>query len=277
MKQAITLYQVDAFAEQVFSGNPAAVCVLDRWLADDVLQAIARENNLSETAFIVATENGYQLRWMTPEAEVDLCGHATLAAAHVLYQHLGVNEPQLTFFTRSGELKVERSEQGYAMDFPATVPTPVTPPAELLRGLGMDAKAVLAGFDYLLVLESEAHLRAVNPDFNAWLSLDRRGVIVTAPGEQCDFVSRCFFPKLNVNEDPVTGSAHCQTAPYWAMQFNKQTLMAQQLSARGGRVHCQVQGQRILLSGQAQDYLLGTIWVPLSTTPSAPAVDDHSR
>lgn len=262
MKQAITLYQVDAFAEQVFSGNPAAVCVLQHWLADDLLQAIASENNLSETAFVVAVDQGYELRWMTPEAEVDLCGHATLAAAHVLHRHLAANQSPLRFFTRSGELSVTATTEGYAMDFPATMPVACEAPNALLQGLGAEPKAVLAGFDYVVVLDNEAQLRALTPDFNLWMGLDKRGVVVTAVGDECDFVSRCFFPKLKVNEDPVTGSAHCQTAPFWAEHLNKPHLLAQQLSERGGTVQCQVAGERVVLLGQAQDYLQGTIWVP---------------
>ena len=262
MKQAITLYQVDAFAEQVFSGNPAAVCILQQWLADELLQAIASENNLSETAFVVAVEQGYELRWMTPKAEVDLCGHATLAAAHVLHRHLAVNQSTLRFFTRSGELTVTASPEGYAMDFPATMPVVCEAPNALVQGLGVEPKAVLAGFDYVVVLDNQAQLRALTPDFNLWMALDKRGVVVTAAGDECDFVSRCFFPKLKVNEDPVTGSAHCQTAPVWAEHLNKPHLLAQQLSERGGTVQCRVAGERVVLLGQAQDYLQGTIWVP---------------
>ncbi|MDP4529531.1 PhzF family phenazine biosynthesis protein [Alkalimonas delamerensis] len=254
---------MDAFTDQVFSGNPAAVCPLTHWLDDGLLQRIAEENNLSETAFFVPEGDGYRLRWFTPEAEVDLCGHATLAAAHVLYRHLGYNQATLEFATRSGPLQVTRSDNGYQMDFPASRPQPVAAPAKLLAGLGKAPKDVLAAFDYIAVYHSAEEVEALAPDFEQLRQLGLRGVVATAPGpskdKDVDFVSRCFFPKLRVNEDPVTGSAHCQLAPYWANKLGKEQLSAYQASKRGGTIHCQLATERVLLSGQAVDFMQGEI------------------
>ncbi|TRW49534.1 PhzF family phenazine biosynthesis protein [Aliidiomarina halalkaliphila] len=263
----IKLYQVDAFTDRVFGGNPAAVCPLGAWPEDGLLQAIADENNLSETAFFVPEGAGFRLRWFTPEAEVDLCGHATLATAHVIFAHLNYPEQEICFYTRSGELRVQRHDQGYCMDFPASMPETVEPPQALMQGLGVAPKAVYAAYDYVVVLESEAAVRAVTPDFAMLCELDGRGVLITAPGDHCDFVSRCFFPKLRVNEDPVTGSAHCELAPLWADQLQKQQLQAKQLSRRGGALGCEVtpgvgSAQRVKLIGQAADFCEGMISVP---------------
>lgn len=262
----LKLFQVDAFAEKVFEGNPAAVCPLDEWLDDALLQAIADENNLSETAFLVAKDDHYELRWFTPEAEVDLCGHATLASAHVVFNYLGYSGTEVRFQTRSGFLTVAKQGEQLVMDFPATQPEEITPPAALLAGLsnaGFKAPSkVYAGFDYIAVYDSEADIRALTPDFAKLSELDLRGVLVTAPGEQVDFISRCFFPKLRVNEDPVTGSAHCQLAPLWSQHFNQTRLTARQLSKRGGSLICDVQGERVQLIGSAQDYLQGELTLP---------------
>lgn len=257
----LPIYQVDAFASKVFEGNPAAVCPLDEWLPDELLQKIAEENNLSETAFFVASAEGIKLRWFTPKAEVDLCGHATLAAAHVLFQHLAYPGAEIKFQTISGELIVGKTDTGYAMDFPASKLTPIDPPADLLQGLGVKPAAVFSAFDYVVLLDNEDAVRNLNPQFASWLNLDLRGVVVTAMAddENTDFVSRCFFPKLNVNEDPVTGSAHCELAPYWAEQLNKSQLIARQLSNRSGLVCCEVKGDRVILVGNAVDYLSGQI------------------
>ncbi len=255
----LDLYQVDAFASSVFTGNPAAVIPLTTWLPDNIMQSIATENNLSETSFFVPTATGYALRWFTPAQEVDLCGHATLAAAHVLFQHLGYDKPCIEFDTRSGLLVVEKKVDSYSIDFPATMPKPVTPPPALLAGLGVPAQVVMAAFDYIVVLENEGQLRDLKPDLSQWLSLNLRGVVVTAPGDDVDFVSRCFFPKLLVNEDPVTGSAHCELAPYWSEKLQRETLQATQLSARSGKISCQMNGQRVILIGNAIDYMRGEI------------------
>lgn len=262
----LNLYQIDAFTDRIFSGNPAAVCPLEYWLNDDVLQSIAEENNLSETAFFCPEGDAFRLRWFTPNAEVDLCGHATLAAAHVLYQHLHYQKPAVTFLTRSGVLQVEPSQHGYTMEFPASIPRPIVAPQTLFQGLSIQPKPVLAAADYVVILDSEEDVRRINPDFQTLATLDRRGVIVTAPGEQMDFVSRCFYPKLRVNEDPVTGSAHCQLAPYWSSRLNKRVLSAEQLSVRGGKLRCvfardvpNAEPFRVQLIGSAVDYLHGII------------------
>ncbi len=257
----LKLYQVDAFAEQVFEGNPAAVVPLKTWLPDELLQSIALENNLSETAFFVAEGKGYRLRWFTPEVEVDLCGHATLASAHVLFEHLHHAAPEIHFETRSGRLTICRSEQGIRMDFPAIVPEPMKMLPVIVEGLGAEPTLLLKAPDYVAVFDNEAQIRALEPDFGILKTLDRRGVLATAPGDEVDFVSRCFFPKLKVDEDPVTGSAHCKMVPYWAERLGLTTLVARQLSSRGGTVKCELAGDRVFLTGTAVDYLDGTITV----------------
>lgn len=261
----VKLYQVDAFTDHVFGGNPAAVCPLGGWPEDSLLQKIAEENNLSETAFFISEGAAFHLRWFTPEAEVDLCGHATLATAHVLFKHLNYSKPELIFRTRSGELRVQQSEHGLSMNFPASMPEPVdNVPASLLAGLGLENAKVYAAYDYIVELGSEAQVAELKPDFAALAELDGRGVIITAPGNNHDFVSRCFFPKLRVNEDPVTGSAHCELAPFWAAKLGKQTLVGAQLSKRGGIVRCEVinseaESGRVVITGQAADYMQGMI------------------
>ncbi len=258
----IPLYQVDAFAERAFEGNPAAVCPLEEWLDDVLLQQIAAENNLSETAFFVAQGDDFQLRWFTPVEEVDLCGHATLASAHVLFKHLNYRSDSINFHTKSGKLTVEKSQSGYQMDFPATMPREITSeiPADLIAALGTEQPvAVMAAFDYILVLESEQAVRDFSPDLMRWQNIDLRGVVITAPGNDVDFVSRCFFPKLDVSEDPVTGSAQCELAPYWSKRLDKNSLIGQQISARSGLIHCQLKADRVLLSGTAADYMTGEI------------------
>ncbi|MBD1584786.1 PhzF family phenazine biosynthesis protein [Pseudoalteromonas sp. S16_S37] len=256
----LPIYQVDAFANKLFEGNPAAVIPLESWLEDEVLQSIAQENNLSETAFIVKADIGYELRWFTPKDEVDLCGHATLATAHVLYEHLDYEDESISFHTRSGILQVSRTAQGYSMDFPASVLEEIPAPLALVGGLkNVEPVQVLAAFDYVVVLDNEAQVRALEPDLNAWRKLDRRGVVVTAKGDKVDFVSRCFFPKLNVDEDPVTGSAHCELAPYWSKRLDKVQLCAAQISQRSGTILCEVKNERVVLIGSAVDYMQGEI------------------
>ncbi len=257
----IQLFQVDAFAEKPFEGNPAAVCPLEEWLDDELLQNIAEENNLSETAFFVPSKHGYELRWFTPVEEVDLCGHATLATAHVLFEHLGFTGPEISFQTKSGELRVSKTNQGYKMDFPISPPEITEAPIDLLTGLGVQPKEVLKAFDYIVVLESEQDVKSLTPDFTKWLKLDSRGVIVTALGGKTDFVARCFFPGLNINEDPVTGSAYCELAPYWSAQLNRNQLIARQLSSRSGTIHCEIISERILITGKAVDFLSGNITI----------------
>lgn len=256
------LYQVDAFAERVFEGNPAAVCPLEKWLDDTLLRAIAMENNLSETAFFVQTGRVVELRWFTPRAEVDLCGHATLASAHVLFEHLDYPRSEIRFESRSGPLYVSRGAEGISMDFPAVDSEVIAAPDDLVAGLGARPVEVRGAPDYLAIFSSERDVAELRPDFSALARLDRRGVIATAPGDRFDFVSRCFYPKLGVDEDPVTGSAHCKSAPYWAGQLGRNRLVARQLSPRGGTIRCEVSADRVLLVGRAVDYLVGEIRLP---------------
>jgi PhzF family phenazine biosynthesis protein len=257
----IDLYQIDAFARRVFAGNPAAVCPLAAWPDDRLLQAIAEENNLSETAFFVPAHRGFQLRWFTPAAEVDLCGHATLAAAHVLFEILGFKGPSIVFATRSGELIVERQGELLVMDFPARPPHPCAAPEALLAALGQTPVEVLAADDYLVIFADEETVRTLTPDLLLLAQLDLRGVCISAPGREVDFVSRFFAPKLGVPEDPVTGSAHCELAPYWAARLGKERLHARQVSRRGGEVHCELRGERVTLAGSAVTYMKAQVTI----------------
>ncbi|MEY2343255.1 PhzF family phenazine biosynthesis protein [Acidithiobacillus sp. IBUN Pt1247-S3] len=248
-------YQVDAFTDKVFGGNPAAVVPLSSWPDDSLLQAIAEENNLSETAFFVSSEKGYKLRWFTPVKEVDLCGHATLATAHVIFEILGYTKQVITFETRSGELFVEKKGRQLEMNFPARPPKPCDLSEILVQGLGQRPIEVLAADDYLAIFDSEATVRAIKPDHALLAQLDLRGVIVSAPGADADFVSRFFAPKYGVPEDPVTGSAHCELAPYWANRLGKNALSAKQVSKRGGNIACEVKADRVFLSGVAVTFM----------------------
>ena len=256
------MYQIDAFSDRVFAGNPAAVCPLQAWLPDDVMQAIAGENNLAETAFFAPEGDDYRLRWFTPVAEVDLCGHATLASADVLFRILGYQRAAARFHTRSGVLTIERRDGLYSMDFPAAMPTPCAADPALVASLGVQPVDTLKAFDHVVVLDSEAAVRRLRPDFNRMSALDLRGVVVTAAGDTADYVARCFYPALGINEDPVTGSAHCEAAPYWAARLGKQDLRAEQLSARGGIVWCDVRGDRVILRGRAAHYMTAEITLP---------------
>lgn len=257
----IRQYQVDAFTTRIFKGNPAAVCPLDAWLEDDLLQNIAAENNLSETAFFVKKDNAFHLRWFTPVAEVDLCGHATLAAAHVIFEHLGYQEPAIDFATRSGHLTVARKGAALTMDFPSTPPQPCAVPDALLAGLGRQPEEVLAADDYIVVFDSEDTVRALKPDLVKLSALDLRGVVVTAPGEEVDFISRFFAPKFGIPEDPVTGSAHCELTPYWSAKLDKQILSARQISKRGGDIQCEFKGNRVGLEGHAITFMKADIFI----------------
>jgi predicted PhzF superfamily epimerase YddE/YHI9 len=255
----IPIYQVDAFTSHLFAGNPAAVCPLEEWLPEATLASIAAENNLSETAYFVKAQNGYDLRWFTPTVEVDLCGHATLASAWVMFHELGFSDPAISFHTKSGELIVERKGELLEMDFPARPPQPVAPHPQLLGALGGNPKAVVASHDYLVEYGSEAEVRALEPDFKALATVDRFAVIVTAKGDTVDFVSRFFAPAQGVPEDPVTGRAHTTLAPYWAEKLGKDVLHARQISKRGGEVYCQMRGDRVRLAGRAALFLRGEI------------------
>ena len=248
-------YQVDAFTDKAFGGNPAAVVPLQSWPDDSLLQAIAEENNLSETAFFVSSKKGFQLRWFTPLKEVDLCGHATLATAHVIFEILGYSKQLITFETRSGELFVGKNGTRLEMDFPARPPTPCELSDALAKGLGQRPVEVLAADDYLAVFDSEAIVRAITPNQALLGQLDLRGVIVTAPGTDVDFVSRFFAPKFGISEDPVTGSAHCELAPYWANKLGKNILTAKQVSKRGGNITCELKADRVILSGCAVTFM----------------------
>ena len=255
----LTLFQIDAFSDKVFSGNPAAVCPLNNWLSDADLQAIAEENNLSETAFYVAVEEGFHLRWFTPKAEVDLCGHATLATAFVIFNFSNYTEDTVHFETRSGRLTVSKNQDLLVMDFPSQPGKPCAYPRLLVEGLGNEPVEVLSSEDYLAVFENEDDVITLKPNFHVLSKLDQRGVIVTAKGKDVDFVSRFFAPRYGINEDPVTGSAHCALTPYWADKLNKTKLSAKQVSKRTGYIECELKGDRVFLSGKAVEYMKGTI------------------
>lgn len=259
----LDIFQVDAFSTQAFGGNPAAVCPLEAWLPDATLQQIAAENNLSETAYFVRNGEVFDLRWFTPTVEVDLCGHATLAAAWVLFEQLGERRETLRFATRSGELRVRRDHGRLALDFPAKQPEAVAVPAGLLEALGLERIAGLYRTDdYLVAVEDEAIVAGLNPDYVALASFDVRGIAVTAPSGHCDFVSRWFGPSVGVNEDPVTGSAHTSLAPYWAERLGKRSLTAEQGGARKGQLFCEVvDNGRVIISGYGALYLRGTIFI----------------
>ncbi len=259
----IPIYQVDAFSGAIFSGNPAAICPLDEWLPDAMLQSIASENNLSETAyFIKRSEGKYDLRWFTPAVEIDLCGHATLASAWILFNELGVEGDFLHFQTKSGELVVQRRGDLLAMNFPSRPPQPTAPCAGLLKALGGAPKSVLAARDYLVIYGTEKEVKALKPDVAALMDIDKFAVIVTAPGDTCDFVSRFFAPAKGVAEDPVTGSAHSTLIPYWAGVLKKDVMHARQISARGGEIFCQMMGDRVEIAGRGALFLTGEIMIP---------------
>jgi len=256
----IAMFQVDAFADRPFTGNPAAVCLLDEWPSDDVLQAIAAENNLSETAFV--GPGCERLRWFTPVAEVDLCGHATLASAFVLFEAPGVNIDTVEFQTLSGPISVHREGDLLTLDFPSLPPSPCTPEDRLTTALGARPAEVFASrSSYMAVYATEAEIRALSPDMAALASLEQDRVMVTARGDDVDFVSRFFAPALGVPEDPVTGSAHCTLAPFWAERLGRSRLRARQVSRRGGELVCEVRGDRVRISGRAVLYMRGEITV----------------
>ena len=259
----IPLYQVDAFADRAFAGNPAAVCLLEEWPPDSLLQSIALENNLSETAFLVPDGLVWRLRWFTPRVEVDLCGHATLASAHVVFENFQHQAQKVEFETRSGRLTVYRNGPVLSMEFPANPPATVPAPQGLADALGAAPEAVLAAQSICVaVFGDERTIRALSPDFRRLARLDSMLTAVTAPGDEVDFVSRCFAPGAGIDEDPVTGSAHCALAPYWADRLGKTALTARQVSARGGRLACTMQGDRVVIAGRAAPYLSGTIELP---------------
>ncbi len=257
----LQLFQVDAFSSKIFSGNPAAICPLESWLDDSSLQSIAEENNLSETAFFVPKAAGYHLRWFTPASEVDLCGHATLATAHILFTKLGHSADEILFYTRSGELKVKQTNTMLTMDFPALQCEPCDPPEALIEGLGKVPREVFRGEDYLVVYDNEQEIKNIEPNHIFLNQLDARGVGVTAKGSDVDFVSRFFAPKHGIDEDPVTGSFHCLLTPFWAQRLQKSRLKARQVSRRGGELICELLKNRVLLSGQCATYMEAQIYL----------------
>lgn len=263
----LPIYQVDAFASGLFRGNPAAVCPLEEWLPDETLQAIAAENNLSETAYYVRKgtprSERYDLRWFTPGVEVDLCGHATLAAASVILEvRQELAGRRVVFDSRSGELVVEREGDLYALDFPSRPPKPYAAHPLLERGLGAMPSQILAARDYLCVFDTEEQVSALKPDMQTLAGIDLFATIVTAPGRDCDFVSRFFAPAKGVPEDPVTGSSHTTLTPYWSARLRKSKMFARQISKRGGELWCEDRGKRVRIAGRAQQYLEGRIRVP---------------
>ncbi|MDQ3265859.1 MAG: PhzF family phenazine biosynthesis protein [Myxococcota bacterium] len=260
----LKLFVVDAFTRALFGGNPAAVVPLQRWLPDPLLQSIAAENNLSETAFFVPEGDGFHLRWMTPVREVTFCGHATIATSFVILNLLQPGRDEVRYRTLCGELTVRRNGDLLAMEAPNWEPSLVPPPPLLISALGRTPREVLAARDYLAVFETEEEIRALTPDMAGLMKLDRDGVIVTAPGTRSDFVSRYFGPQVGIPEDPATGSAHSTLAPYWARRLGKSRLHALQLSSRVGELFCEVRGDRVITSGRAVKYLEGTLDLPPS-------------
>ncbi len=255
-------YVVDAFAEKIFEGNPAGVCILEDWISESLMQKIAMENNLSETAFAVKNNDSYHLRWFTPAGEIELCGHATLATAYVLLNYYEQDTNTVMFDTLSGILTVYRTDDLYEMDFPAVPSEKLAITAQMIEALGITPLEAHKNRDLLFVLDSEEDVEKLKPDFSKLQEFpEGLGVLVTAKGDHFDFVSRAFFPKLNVNEDPVCGSAHCSLIPYWANRLNKNEMIARQLSDRSGIVHCKLEGPRVKLAGKAALYSIGTIFL----------------
>jgi PhzF family phenazine biosynthesis protein len=255
----IPIYQVDAFTGKLFCGNPAAVCPLEKWLPDDLMQSIAQENNLSETAFFVPGDNCFELRWFTPVVEINLAGHPTLATAHVLFHHLGFQGDRIRFMSKSGELIASRLGNMISLNFPAHRPEPIAMPNGLIEGLGQEPMEILKARDIFAVLRSDEDILGIKPNFEILRQVDAHAIIVTAPGKDCDFVSRFFAPRLGINEDPVTGSAHSALIPFWAERLGKRVMHAHQLSKRHGELFCEYLGERVLISGQAITFFTGEI------------------
>ena len=255
----LPIYQVDAFTDRLFGGNPAAVVLLDAWLPDETLQAIAMENNLAETAFVVPDGDAFSLRWFSPEIEIDLCGHATLASAYVLFRYGRAKRDEIVFHSRGGLLRVKREEGVLAMDFPSRPAEPVAPQPSLDAALGAAPRELRKARDLMAVFETQEEIEALRPDIAALGRLDAFAVIVTAPGRDCDFVSRFFAPKAGVPEDPVTGSAHCTLASFWCTRLGRPSLVGWQASPRGGRVGVELAGDRVLLTGRAVTVLRGEL------------------
>lgn len=253
------IYQVDAFTDQVFGGNPAAVCPLEQWLPDEKMQQIAQENNLSETAFFVQEDDLIHIRWFTPEMEIDLCGHATLASAHVIFNHMNYKNPVIRFRYGEGKLSVKNNQQMLSMDFPAVSSEKAEITDQIVLSLGKKPLEVYKARDLMVVFDNEKEIFDLDPDFIKMVNIDHLGVIATAPGNAVDFVSRFFAPRAGISEDPVTGSAHCMLIPFWADRLGKNKLDAMQLSKRGGKLTCEFKGERVGISGKAVTYLIGEI------------------
>ncbi len=259
----LPIYQIDAFTDTLFGGNPACVVSLDHWLPEQLMLKVAQENQVAETAFFIDQGETIGLRWFTPEIEIDLCGHATLATAHCLKSILHYPKNPIIFATRSGTLIVEENNGLYRMDFPSRMPIPDNLPEIITKSLNLQPKEVYKSRDYILVYESEKDIRdiRIDPFYFNQINLDPGGVCVTAPGEHCDFVSRFFTPQASILEDPVTGSAHCSLIPFWAEKLQKNKLIAFQISDRMGKLYCENQGDRVLISGHAVTYSIGNIWI----------------
>jgi PhzF family phenazine biosynthesis protein len=257
----IKLFQVDAFTNRVFGGNPAAVCIIGEWLEEVLMQQIAAENNLSETAFAVKLDSTYEIRWFTPNSEVDLCGHATLATAHVLFEHYHFPGKKIIFQSMTrGELTVLREGEYLTLDFPADTIEQVDDPQKLIDAIGKPPVESYRGrSDYLLIYDTQKDIEEISPNFAQLAEVDLRGIIVTAPGNDTDFVSRFFAPKLEINEDPVTGSAHTTLTPFWSERLGKKVLTARQLSKRKGDLRCKLKGNRVHITGKAVTYMVGEI------------------
>jgi len=257
----LKIYQIDAFATKSFEGNPAAVCPLDSWIEDDLMQKIAQENNLSETVFFVKEKNIYHIRWFTPNFEIDLCGHATIASAYVLFEILNIHEDIITFSSKSGLIKVSKDNDLYTLDFPRMDIQKTDLAEKFIKAFNIRPKEIYKSKSYLFVFEKEEDIILLKPDFTVLKHLDLRGIIVTAKSHKYDFVTRFFDPNCSIQEDPVTGSAFTQLVPYWTKILNKSSFKAKQLSQRGGEVMCELKGDRVFISGYAVKYLEGKIYV----------------
>lgn len=255
----LKLYQIDAFTDTVFHGNPAAVCPLEKWLDDSLLLSIAQENNLSETAFFVEEKNEFHIRWFTPTTEVNLCGHATLATAHVIFNILNYKNEKIEFNSKSGILGVGKNQEWLILDFPSNPPVSCSTPPEIKEAFRIAPIECLKSENYLLVFNQEKEVISADPDLEKLEKLGKRGIIITAPSSQYDFVSRFFAPGLGIPEDPVTGSAHTLLTPYWAKKLNKKEFTAKQVSARGGELKCVLENDRVHISGKAVTYMEGVI------------------
>ena len=257
------LYQIDAFTEKVFGGNPACVVPLHKWLEDEILLKIAQENAVSETAFFVQNDHFFHLRWFTPDIEMDLCGHATLAAAYVIKKYLKYPKDLIPFNSISGKLNVHVNDENFTLDFPSRDPISSELPLLIKNSLSIQPQKILKSRDYFLVYNNQKEIEDIKIDRSIidQINLDPGGVIITAKGNNCDFVSRWFAPQSTIFEDPVTGSAHCSLIPYWSKELNKKKMEAMQLSVRKGKLLCEDKGERVLISGKATTYSIGNIWI----------------